>query len=218
MSRSKWLACAILLLVGSPALLAQHRGGRGATGARPTTGTSDTDDLKDFKRAVALQATPEQVIHFQQLAKRTAAARKSVQDLGQFADNAGQRDVFHGANPLTSAVAEAQTDNERFLLSFSAVQKSGLRNELKKLGKANSQVAKQSRALTQRLERSRIDGKQIAAAGERLDKALDDFQTRQLAVGKEMGIQSEEAPERPERPHSSSRRSLLREPVDVRHP
>jgi hypothetical protein len=189
--RSKWLACAIVFLAGSPALLAQHRGGRGATGGRPTTGTSDTDDLKEFKRVVALQATPEQVIQFQQLAKRTAVARKSVQDLRQLADSAGQLDVLHGANPLTTAVAEAQTDSERFLQSFSALQKSGLKNELKRLGKANSQLTKQSRALTQSLERSRIDVKQIAGAGERLDKVLDDFQTRQRAIGKEMGIQDE---------------------------
>ena len=93
--------------------------------------------------------------------------------------------------PLTSAVQEAQTDNEHFLQSFSAVQKSGLKDVTKKLGKANSDVTKQSKALTQGLGHSGIEAKQIAGVVEKLDKALSDFQTKQLAVGTEMGIQRE---------------------------
>jgi hypothetical protein len=42
------------------------------------------------------------------------------------------------------------------------------------------------------LERSRIAGHQISGVAEKLDKALIDFQARQLAIGSEMGIQSEE--------------------------
>jgi CHAT domain-containing protein len=147
--------------------------------------------LKDFKRAVALQATPDQVVQFQRLTKSTQAARKSAQDIQQLAESANQPDLFRYPNPLTSAVEEAQTDNEQFLQSFSAVQKSGLKDLTKKLGKANSDVTKQSKALTRGLGHSRIDGKQIAGVVEKLDKALSDFQTKQLAVGTEMGIPGE---------------------------
>jgi len=188
-NRLTWLVCGIVLLMSPTVALAQRRGGHGGGGGRPPTGTSNTDDLKDFKRAIALQATPDQVIQFQRLTKSTKAARRGAQDLLQVAENASHPDLFHDTNPLTSALEEAQTDNERFLQSFSAVQKSGLKGEIKKLGKANSQVTKQSKVLTRGLGHSGIDGKQIAGVAEKLDKALGQFQTRQLAVGSEMGIQ-----------------------------
>jgi hypothetical protein len=172
-------------------LLAQHRGRRSAGAARAPAGASSTDDLKNFKRAVALQASPDQVIQFQRLTKSTQAARKSAQDLLQLAQNASKPNLVHSTNPLGSALEEAQTDNENFLRSFSAVQKSGLKDVTKKLGKANSDVTKRSKALTRDLERSRVAGQQISGIAEKLDKALSDFQARQLAIGSEMGIPSE---------------------------
>ena len=190
-NRLTWLVCGIVLLLNPPALLAQHRGGRGAGAGRPATGASNTDDLKDFKRAVALQASPDQVIQFQRLTKSTQAARKGAQDLLQLAEGASKPDLFHYTDPLTSAVEQAQTDNEQFLQSFSGVQKSGLKDVTKKLGKANSDVTKQSKALARGVGHSGIDARQIAGVAEKLDKALSDFQTRQLAVGTEMGIQGE---------------------------
>jgi hypothetical protein len=190
---NRWtvLICGIVLLMSPHTLLAQRRGGHGAGAGRGPTGVSNTDDLKDFKRAVALQATPDQVIQFQRLTKSTQDARKGAQDLLQLAGNASKPDLFHDTNALASAVEEAQTDNQRFLQSFSAAQKSGLRDVTKKLGKANSDVTKQSKALSRGLGHSEIDGKQIAGVVEKLDKALSDLQTKQLVVGSEMGIQGE---------------------------
>jgi hypothetical protein len=49
------------------------------------------------------------------------------------------------------------------------------------------------------LERSQIAGQQISGVAEKLDKALGDLQTRQLAIAKEMGIQSEESSQSLER-------------------
>jgi hypothetical protein len=193
MNRLTWLICAIVLLLSPPTLLAQRRGGHGAgAGAgRGPTGGSNADDLKDFKRAVELQATPDQVIQFQRLTKSTQAARKGAQDLLQLAENTSKPDLFHETDPLTSAVEEAQTDNEQFLRSLSDVQKSGLKDVTKKLAKANSDVTKQSKVFNRERGHSGGDGKQIAGAVEKLDKALSDFQTRQLAVGIEMGIEGE---------------------------
>jgi hypothetical protein len=90
-------------------------------------GASSTDDLKDFKRAVALQASPDQVVRFRRLTE----------------------------------------------------------------SKANSDVTKRSKTVTSDLERSRIARQQIYGVAERLDKALNDVQARQLAIGSKMGIQSE---------------------------
>jgi len=173
------------------ALLAQRRGGRGAGRANAPGGVSSSDDLKDFKRALALQASPDQVVQFRRLTECTQVARKSAQDLLKVAENASKTDLFRSTDQLAVALDKAQTANQHFLQTFSDVQKSGLKEVTKKLDKANSDVAKRSKVLTRDLERSRIAGQQISGVAEQLDKALNDLQARQLAIGSEMGIQSE---------------------------
>ena len=190
MSRLTWLACGIVLLMGPHTLLAQRRGAQGAGAGRAPAGVSSTDDLKDFKRAVALQATPDQVTQFQQLTRSIQAARKGAQDLLHLVGNGSKSDSFQDTDALAKAVEGAQTDNDRFLQSFSAVQKSGLKDVTKKLEKATSDVTKQSKALRGRLGPSGVDPKQFGVV-EKLDKALGDLQTKQFAVGSEMGIQGE---------------------------
>ena len=191
MNRLLWLVCGIALLMTPYALRAQRRGGHGEGTARAPVGASSTDDLKDFKRTVALQASPDQVVRFRRLTASTQIARTSAKDLLKFSENASKTDLFQSTDHLTSALEQAQTDNQNFLQSFSAVQKSELKKITKKLDKANSDVTKRSKALTSDLERSRIARQQISGVAERLDKALNDVQARQLAIGSEMGIQSE---------------------------
>ena len=96
--------------------------------------------------------------------------------------------MFHLANSISVAVEEAQSENAQFLQSFSNAQKSGLKELIKKLEKANSDVTKEDKALSHELERSPVSEKQLAEIVQRLDKALADFQTRQAAIGTEMGI------------------------------
>lgn len=191
MNRLTWLVCGIVFLMNPHTLLAQRRGGHGAGTAPAPTGVSNTDDLKDFKRAVALQATPDQAVQFRRLTESTQVARESALDLVKFADNASETDLFRSTSPLASALEEVQTDNQKFLQSFSTVQKSGLKEVTKKLSKANSDVTKRNKALTRDLERSRAASRQISGVAEKLEKALSDLQARQLAIGSEMGIQSE---------------------------
>jgi hypothetical protein len=76
--------------------------------------------------------------------------------------------------------------------SFSASQESGLKPLIKKLSKADADVSKQRKALTLELGRSTIEGKKIAGTVQKLDRALTGFQTEQLDIGKEMGIQPQE--------------------------
>jgi len=191
MNRLLWLVCGIVLLMNPYALLAQRRGGHGAGTTRAPAGASGTDDLKDFKRAIALQASPDQVVQFRRLTESTQVARKSAQDLLKLAENTTKIDLFRSTDHLAVALDTAQTDNQHFLQSFSDVQKSGLKEAVKKVSKANSDVTKRSKTLTRDLERSRITGQQISGVAEKLDKALSDLQARQIAIGSEMGIQSE---------------------------
>jgi hypothetical protein len=188
---NRWIGvvCGIVLLIGPHALLAQRHGGRGP--ANSPNGASNNDDLKDFNRALALQATADQKTQFQELTKSTKAARKGTQDFLHVAESASKVDLLHLSEPLTDTVEEAQANSEKFVRSFSEAQKTGLKAVTKKLGKANAEITKQSKALNQRLGQSKFDSKQIAGIAEKLDKALGDFQTEHGTLGTEMGIQGE---------------------------
>jgi hypothetical protein len=194
LNRSSALFCQIALLVCPVALLAQH-GGHGAGTGHPSTGaanpTANNGDMSDFNRSIALQATTEQAAQFQRLTKSTEAARKGAQSVLEPAKNANKPDSSRYSE-LNNAVEEAQSTNQQFVRSFSSSQQSGLKPLMKKLSKADSDVSKQSTALGQELGRSRIDAKELAEVTEKLDKALTDFQTEQIDIGKEMGIQHEE--------------------------
>jgi hypothetical protein len=175
-------------------MLVAQRGGRG-TGAGPTSAApsnpAPNSDISDFNRAVALQATPEQIIRFQQIAKSTAAARKEVRNLIQISQNASKLDSSRYAN-LNDAVDEARSNNQQFMRSLSASQQSGLKPQIKKLTKTDADVSKENNALAHELERSAIDNKKIASIVDKLDNTLSGFQAEQIDIGKEMGIQAEE--------------------------
>ena len=171
--------------------LAQRRGGRGGGSRSSPTGVSDSESqqTKDFERAAAIHARPEQITQFQQLTKSEQMARKNTENLLQVAETVERVDLFHHTTAVTNAVDELQLESEQFLLSFSEAQKSGLKDLRKKLGKANSEVTKENKALAHELERTKVRGKQIADAARRLDKALAEFQSSKNAVGTEMGIE-----------------------------
>lgn len=193
MKRFLWLACGILLAVIPSLLTAQHRGGRGpgSTTGRAPTGVPNKDDLKDFNRAVALQATPEQVQKYRELTGIVQAARKDAQDLQRAAANVSDPKLFQNTDSLTDAVADAQTANQKFVSSFSPAQKSGLKAQTKKLGKTTSEISKQSKSLTRQLSHGTGKGKQILSAADKLEKALSNLQANQRSIGDEMGIQDE---------------------------
>ena len=111
MNRLLWLVCGIVLVMNPYALLAQRRGGRGAGTANAPGGVSSSDDLKDFKRALALQASPDQVVQFRRLTESTQVARKSAQDLLKLAENASKTDLFRSTDHLAVALDKAQTAN-----------------------------------------------------------------------------------------------------------
>jgi len=191
LNRSLVLLCQIVLLMCPSTLLAQ-RGGHGA--GRPSTGASNptlnTSDMNDFNRAIALQATPDQIAQFQQLNKSTEAASKEAQNLVQPSKNASTQNSSRYTD-LSDVVDEAQTNIQHFVSSFSTAQQSGLKPLVKKLSKADSDVSKQSKALAQELERSQINDKKLVTVTEKLDKALNGFRTELIDLGKEMGIQPE---------------------------
>jgi hypothetical protein len=194
LSRLAVLGVGIFLLVCAPALWAQY-GGHGGGGRRgtPGAGSGDTSDagLTDFNHALAVQATADQTSHFQDLVRSTEKARKLAQDLsgpGAKADSA--TDFSRRTAALKDAVEEAQGVNQDFVRSFTKSQKAGLKELAKKMEKADSEVTKQWKELEKQIGGANGVSEGIAGAADRLEKALEEFQSEQIGLGKEMGIQT----------------------------
>lgn len=187
------------LLLGSSLVLcptimtAQHHGGHGVAGGvagannRPT-GIDEKDPLKDFHRAMAVEATTQQASEFQALVKETDIAKSGLQT---FVENQQKP----GAGPETRIpvteidqwLERLRADSQKFVEGFSAVQKSGLKENLKKLTKADADL----QASRQRLDatwQAGTSSTEFAPRGENLMTTLREFCDQQLALGSEMGI------------------------------
>jgi hypothetical protein len=191
-NRPMVLAIGTLLLLSASTLLAQH-GGHGGGGRRgsPGAGSADTSDagLADFNRALAVQATTDQISHFPQLTKSTEAARKLAQDCSGLSGKADSATEFSRRTAaLKEAVEEAQGSNQDFVKSFTKSQKAGLKELTKKLEKADSEVGKLWKDLERQLGGAKAVTEAIALTADKLEKALEEFQGQQIELGKEMGI------------------------------
>lgn len=185
------LLLVFILLASSAFSVAQHREPPRAGSQSAPLEVPNPDDYKDFRRAIELEATPDQAIRFQKLIRSILSSRKYALDFLQMGGNATKVDLFHGAHPLTDAVEEAQAQHEQFVNSFSDVQKSGLKELAKRIGKINAELTKQDMALGQQLDRSNPDAKQMVGIVEKLDKVLRDYETQYRVVGARMGLPGE---------------------------
>jgi len=205
MSRKRVLAASHALIVGAALLalptvaLAQHHGGGHGMGAgmaggssRPT-GLSEKDTLKDFHHALAVQATSEQIAEFQALLKSTEAAKDDVDVFSKQVGKEAPREVPKEAeatsreSALDQSVEAARAGNKKFLDGFSTTQKSGLKEIIKRIVKAESDLELEEKKLDQSLAAAEA-APEVTGKAEGLSKALTDFYEEQLALGREMSI------------------------------
>jgi hypothetical protein len=189
----------IALLTTPGSLFAQHGGGGGGghgmmstgtgNGAGRADGVEEKDGLRDFHRAMAIQATPDQRAAFAKVSQYTETAGNQLhafrESLRQVAASSPLSDRTAA---LDQAIARARAGNQNFLTSFSPAQKSGLKDTAGKLEKADSDLDKQIKTLDQILQSPKPDGEQVTATAAALDKGLAGFQNEQLALGSEMSI------------------------------
>ena len=129
---------------------ALHTGTNSGTTAHP-----EDPDAATFKRAVAKQATEEQIAQFRLMTKSTEAARKQALDLQHLSSNAaGSEDLTSKASGLQDSVEKALTDTRIFLQSFSDSQEANLKNLAKKLTKSGAAVNKSDKGISQQLEQT----------------------------------------------------------------
>ncbi len=182
-------------------MLAQHGGGGGSMGgggagggglsgpAGRASGVSTKDELKDFRAALAVQATSQQIVEYTLMVKSAAAAGAELQGFLELLGkpNPGSELASRGAT-LDQALERARTENRKFLDGLSERQKSGLKEITKKLAKADSDLEQQTKALDQMVADTKAVAQQISGSGQGLEHALTAFQSQQADLGQEMNV------------------------------
>ena len=181
---------AMLFVLWPSAVMAQHTGRRGSsTGASGGTASPEGADVETFKRAIAVQATAEQVTQFRAMAKSTETARQQARDLGRQTEDSGDSvQLTHKATSLQNSVDQVENDYQAFRRSLSDAQEAGLKEFTKKLNKAHAAVTKAAKVMSQQLDQVPVNAAKLPGAGESLEKALAAFQADQVKLGNEMGI------------------------------
>ena len=200
------LLIAIVLFVSPGAILAQRGAGGGAGaaagGGRNTMpiicvhdcpalreGLSSDDSLKNFRRAMAIQATPEQRAAFAKIAQYAEQASDQLLTFRQSLQPSPAASALSDrVAALDDAVAKARAGHLNFVTALSAAQKSGLKDVTAKLEKADSDLDKQIKTFDQIVHTPKPDTEPIAASAANLEKALAGFRGDQLELGREMSI------------------------------
>jgi len=187
-SRSARFAFLSLLALSTSVFAQRGQGGHGQGGGPPAKADPSAASIRDFKMALAVQADPDQTAQYLSLAQSTEATRKQAHELQQLA--AGS-DVAKQANDFKSAVEQTASDDQDFVHSLNKAQKTLLKELVKKYEKADSELAKQSKIFSEEVGSGKIDGSQLTAAAQKLEKALNDVQTQQKSLADEMGIEAQ---------------------------
>jgi hypothetical protein len=189
------VALAAALLACSSETFAQHGGGgrmgggASTAGGRPT-GVDAKDDLKDFKEAIAVQASSQQAVDFKLMLKSTeAASAESKALVDEVASERKASEIALRDKTLLAAIEAARTANKSFIEEFSDRQKTGLKDITKKLKKADSDLEQQAKTLDRKVE-ANLAGSQMAASAQKLNRALANFGSQQLGLGEKMGIEN----------------------------
>jgi len=149
-----------------------------------------TEEMKAFDRALAVQATSEQVTAYDSMVRSTETAIDELAVLlEQVEKQSSPPQYSSSAHVLSQALEKARGENKQFLGSFSRPQQNGLRDLTLKVVKADSDLAQQSNLLDQRIADANQDIRQITSYAKNLDQALTNFHDQQFSLGREMGIE-----------------------------
>jgi len=179
------------LLLPAGTLLAQRGGGGSGgppvAGVGAPSGVDEKDELRGFHRAIAVQATSEQNSEFRALVNEREIARR---ELDQLVNDGDSHSSAKNADELSSrmvvvrqALDASRAEAGKFVGGFSLAQKTGLKDLVAKLMKAESELGEQEKLLDAPYDAARISG-----SVEGLRRALANFRSEQDDLAVEMGI------------------------------
>ena len=147
--------------------------------------------LATFTRAIALQARPDQVGYFHSIIDSTDTALQASRELQRLGPEVSNIPTVNAKSlQLRDAIDDVDHYNRRLLVSFSKFQESELKPLTKRVRKSYKYVAKEWKNVGQLMEPGKTVPQKLMSAAANLEKALSDFRTDQIRLGREMGIQS----------------------------
>ncbi|MGC1373480.1 MAG: hypothetical protein WA824_15195 [Candidatus Sulfotelmatobacter sp.] len=185
--------CMVLAQRGAGGIGGGLAGGGGLSGGNGIASGLDTkDDLKSFHEVLALQASKPQIGQYKFMLKSTEAAASQLQTLLEQASQEQKAKLADNAKPFSAALEQARTENAKFLEQLSDRQKSGLRETIRKLNKADSELGQQVKALDAEIAEGKAANVQIATSAGDLKNTLSTFHDEQVSLGDEMSVPSGE--------------------------
>ena len=149
-------------------------------------------ELETFGRAVAMQARPDQLGYFRDVLTSTDNALRLSRDLQSMGAAATDTAIVNAMSlQLRDELDEVEHYNRRLLVSFTKPQEIGLKKLIHQLKKSYTLVAHQARTVQQLMEPGKVVPEQLATGAANLEKALSDFRTDEIRLGRDMGIQAQ---------------------------
>jgi hypothetical protein len=192
MVRSTRMAVAIALVLLPVVASSQQSHKSHSTNSSESLPTGAADpELTSLTRAVALQARPDQVGYFHSIIDSTDAALQESRELQRLGPEINSIPTVNAKSlQLRDAIDDVDHYNQRFLVSFTKFQESELKPLTKRAKKSYKSVAKEWTHVGQIMEPGKTVPEKLMRASANLEKALSDFRTDQIRLGREMGIQS----------------------------
>lgn len=193
------IALGAALIVYPCGLAAQRGGGGGHIGGGTAgggamgeggagTGLDVKDDLKGFHEALALQASTQQIVKYNLMVKSTESASAELRAFVEQVAKDNRASVADRDKSFEQALEKARTESATFMQGLSDRQKAGLRETIKRLAKADSDLALQAKAMSLEVGDTKADAQQIANSAQNLDRTLTSFHSQQLELGEEMSV------------------------------
>lgn len=157
----------------------------------PAPTGSTIPEIDTLSRAVALQARPDQLEYFHSAIDSTDKALQESRDLQRLGPTANSIPIVNAMSlQLRDVLDDVEHYNGRLMASFTNLQETELKPLTKRLRKSYSYVSRDARKVQQLMEPGKVVPERLATGAANLEKALSDFRTDQIRLGREMGIQS----------------------------
>jgi hypothetical protein len=157
----------------------------------PAPSGAVSPELETFSRMIALQARPDQVGYFNSVIESTDAVLQESRQLQQpkvATSNIGAINAM--SLQLRDSLDDVEHYNRRLMASFTKYQEKELKKLTKRLHKSYSFVTRDAKRVQQLMEPGKTIPDELATGAANLEKALSDFRTDLIRLGREMGIQS----------------------------
>jgi hypothetical protein len=181
--------CPMLAQRGAASVGGPTAGGGAMGRSGPATGLDVKDDLKSYHETLALQASNQQIIEYRLMMKSTESASAELRALlGEAAKENNASSIAERDKAFEQALDKARAQNTTFLQILSDRQKTDLKETIRKLVKADSDLAQQAKAMGLAIDAKTTVGQSIASSVQNLQRTIGAFQDLQLDLGERMSI------------------------------